>query len=90
MKTWHTSVCQADPDAPVLAAGDPERANMKKCDQMGGIPYHINVVSYMVRAALQYRWGDNDWLFYVAFLQNECAKKIGVSPLLPCDKIVSD
>lgn len=24
---------------------------MKKCDEMGGIPYHINVVNYMVRAA---------------------------------------
>lgn len=45
------SVIQADPDAPVLAAGDPERTNMKKCDEMGGIPYHINVVNYMVRAA---------------------------------------
>lgn len=42
---------QADPDAPVLTAGDPERMNMKKCEEMGGIPYHINVVNYMVRAA---------------------------------------
>ena len=45
------SVIQADPDTPVLTAGDPERTNMKKCDEMGGIPYHINVVNYMVRAA---------------------------------------
>ncbi|TWW75794.1 hypothetical protein D4764_13G0004560 [Takifugu flavidus] len=58
----------ADPDFPVLAAGDPERTNMKKCDEMGGIPYHINVVNYM----------------------NDCAKRIGVSPLLPCDKVVSE
>uniref|UniRef100_H3CSR4 Malate dehydrogenase n=2 Tax=Tetraodon nigroviridis TaxID=99883 RepID=H3CSR4_TETNG len=58
----------ADPDAPVLAAGDPERTNMKKCDELGGIPYHINVVNYM----------------------NDCAKRIGVSPLLPCDKVISE
>ncbi|XP_070827848.1 uncharacterized oxidoreductase YjmC-like [Chaetodon trifascialis] len=57
----------ADPNSPVLTAGDPERMNMKKCDEMGGIPYHINVVNYM----------------------NDCAKKINVSPLLPCDKLIS-
>ncbi|KAG7230899.1 hypothetical protein INR49_024927 [Caranx melampygus] len=57
----------ADADTPVLTAGDPERMNMKKCEEMGGIPYHINVVNYM----------------------NECAKRIGVSPLLPCDKLIS-
>ena len=39
---------QADPGSPVLAAGDPERINMKKCEEMGGIPYHINVIKYMV------------------------------------------
>ncbi|XP_069018761.1 uncharacterized oxidoreductase YjmC-like isoform X1 [Embiotoca jacksoni] len=58
----------ADPNTPVLAAGDPERANMKMCEEMGGILYHINVVNYM----------------------NECAQRIGVSPLLPCDKLVSN
>ncbi|XP_035012792.1 uncharacterized oxidoreductase YjmC [Hippoglossus stenolepis] len=58
----------AEAGSPVLAAGDPERMNMKKCEEMGGIPYHINVVNYM----------------------NECAQKIGVSPLLPCDKLISD
>lgn len=47
-------VLQADPDRPVLAAGDPERTNMKKCDEMGGIPYHINVVKYMVRPVKRY------------------------------------
>ncbi|XP_022611788.1 uncharacterized protein LOC111229649 [Seriola dumerili] len=56
----------ADANTPVLTAGDPERMNMKKCEELGGIPYHINVVNYM----------------------NECAKKIGASPLLPCDKLV--
>uniref|UniRef100_A0A3P9LFB9 Uncharacterized oxidoreductase YjmC n=1 Tax=Oryzias latipes TaxID=8090 RepID=A0A3P9LFB9_ORYLA len=37
----------ADPDAPVLTPGDPERASLKKCEEMGGILYHINVVKYM-------------------------------------------
>uniref|UniRef100_UPI0037E730D6 uncharacterized oxidoreductase YjmC-like n=1 Tax=Semicossyphus pulcher TaxID=241346 RepID=UPI0037E730D6 len=58
----------ADPSAPVLAAGDPERTNVKRCDELGGIPYHINVVNYM----------------------NECAKKVGVSKLLPCDNLISE
>lgn len=40
---------QADSEHPVLAAGDPERMNMKKCEELGGIPYHINVVNFMVR-----------------------------------------
>ncbi|XP_011474188.1 uncharacterized protein LOC101173859 isoform X1 [Oryzias latipes] len=39
----------ADPDAPVLTPGDPERASLKKCEEMGGILYHINVVKYMMR-----------------------------------------
>ncbi|XP_027887455.1 LOW QUALITY PROTEIN: uncharacterized protein LOC114153253 [Xiphophorus couchianus] len=34
----------ADPGSPVLAPGDPERLNMKKCEETGGRPYHINVV----------------------------------------------
>ncbi|XP_037622730.1 uncharacterized oxidoreductase YjmC-like [Sebastes umbrosus] len=58
----------AEPGTPVLAAGDPERMNMKKCEEMGGIPYHINVVNYM----------------------NECAKRVGVSPLLPCTNLISN
>ncbi|KAJ0069609.1 hypothetical protein NL108_011109, partial [Boleophthalmus pectinirostris] len=37
----------ADPETPVLTAGDPERANIKKCEEMGGIPYHLNVVNHM-------------------------------------------
>uniref|UniRef100_A0A3B3XZP8 Malate dehydrogenase n=1 Tax=Poecilia mexicana TaxID=48701 RepID=A0A3B3XZP8_9TELE len=39
----------AEPGSPVLAPGDPERLNMKKCEEIGGIPYHINVVKYIVR-----------------------------------------
>ncbi|XP_056272339.1 uncharacterized oxidoreductase YjmC-like [Pseudoliparis swirei] len=57
-----------DPSAPVLAAGDPERMNVKKCEELGGIPYHINVINYM----------------------NECGKRVGVSPLLPCDNVISN
>lgn len=37
----------ADPDAPVLAAGDPERTNIQKCEAMDGISYHLNVVKHM-------------------------------------------
>ncbi|KAF7216168.1 uncharacterized oxidoreductase YjmC isoform X1 [Nothobranchius furzeri] len=37
----------ADPHSPVLAAGDPERVNIKKCEEMGGIPYHINIIKYI-------------------------------------------
>ncbi|MEQ2226966.1 hypothetical protein ILYODFUR_032768 [Ilyodon furcidens] len=55
----------ADPGSPVLAPGDPERMNTKKCEEMGGIPYHV--IKYI----------------------NDYAKKIGVSQLLPCDKIIS-
>ncbi|XP_072290681.1 uncharacterized oxidoreductase YjmC-like [Eucyclogobius newberryi] len=62
------SMDPADPEAPVLAAGDPERTNVKKCDEMGGIPYHINVVNHM----------------------NNCATNIGVTQLLPVDRLVSN
>ncbi|XP_029010791.1 uncharacterized oxidoreductase YjmC-like isoform X2 [Betta splendens] len=58
----------ANPDIPVLVAGDPERMHMKMCEEMGGIPYHMNVVNYM----------------------NQCAQKVGVSTLLPCDRLISN
>lgn len=37
----------SDPSKPVLVAGDPERIHMKKCDDMGGIPYPSQVVDFM-------------------------------------------
>lgn len=57
----------ADQEAPVLAAGDPERTNMKRCEEMGGILYHLNVVNHM----------------------NNCAQAIGVTQLLPVDRLPS-
>lgn len=49
---------QADPNFPVLVAGDMERMNMQECDKMGGIPYHINVVNHMVRAAVNKKMNE--------------------------------
>ncbi|KHJ48592.1 malate/L-lactate dehydrogenase [Trichuris suis] len=34
-------------DKPVLVAGDPEKAHMKYCDSLGGIPYHANQITFM-------------------------------------------
>ena len=37
------------PDAPgpVKVPGDPERDHMAKCEEMGGIPYHVNIVAHV-------------------------------------------
>lgn len=35
-------ILQVDAEKPVLVAGDPESAHMKKVDKEGGIQYHIN------------------------------------------------
>ena len=43
-----------DPERPVLVAGDPERAHMKKCDEIGGIPYPRQVVEHMV--SVKQKW----------------------------------
>ncbi|XP_036391576.1 uncharacterized oxidoreductase YjmC-like [Megalops cyprinoides] len=45
--TLHRCLEPAEPDHPVLAPGDPERQNIKKCTDLGGIPYHVNVVNHM-------------------------------------------
>jgi len=37
----------SDPSKPVLVAGDPERIHMKKCNDLGGIPYPSQIVDVM-------------------------------------------
>ncbi|XP_039253952.2 putative oxidoreductase YjmC isoform X2 [Styela clava] len=37
----------SEKDKPVLVAGDPERMHIKKCEELGGIPYPTNVVDHM-------------------------------------------
>lgn len=40
---------QIEGDSAVLVAGDPERKHMRKVEQDGGVHYHVNVLSAMVR-----------------------------------------
>lgn len=44
---------KADPEKPVLVAGDPERLHEEECRALGGIPYHLSVVNYMVKPSPQ-------------------------------------
>ena len=48
------------PDAPgpVKVPGDPERDHMAKCDDIGGIPYHVNIVNHV-----------NKETFFISFLE---------------------
>lgn len=43
----HRQLTPTDPEKPVLVAGDPSRINMKKCKEIGGIPYPARVIEYM-------------------------------------------
>lgn len=40
-----------DEEKPVLVAGDPERAHMKKVDEDGGIQYHMNQITACAKLA---------------------------------------
>ena len=44
------------PDAPgpVKVPGDPERDHMAKCDDIGGIPYHVNIVNHVNKETFFY------------------------------------
>ncbi|XP_055344795.1 uncharacterized oxidoreductase YjmC-like [Paramacrobiotus metropolitanus] len=43
----------SDPSRPVQVAGDPERAHLRKCDSLGGIPYHVNQIRHAEELARQ-------------------------------------
>jgi len=43
----HRNQPLSDPEKPILIAGDPERLHMKKCSELGGVPYPSQVVDYM-------------------------------------------
>ena len=40
---------QIEGESAVLVAGDPEREHTRKVEQDGGVHYHVNVLSAMVR-----------------------------------------
>jgi hypothetical protein len=46
-------VLKAEEDKPVLVPGDPERSHIVKCEEIGGIPYHINTLKYANELAVQ-------------------------------------
>ena len=50
---------QIEGESAVLVAGDPEREHMRKVDQDGGIHYHINLLSAMVRLSVFSLWHGN-------------------------------
>lgn len=43
---------QMEGESGVLVAGDPEREHMRKVEQDGGIHYHVNLLSAMVRLSV--------------------------------------
>ncbi|KAJ8417015.1 hypothetical protein AAFF_G00282420 [Aldrovandia affinis] len=45
--TIHRCLEPAELGIPVLAPGDPERISIQKCNEMGGISYHLSVVKHM-------------------------------------------
>ncbi|PAA68433.1 hypothetical protein BOX15_Mlig032596g1, partial [Macrostomum lignano] len=47
------SMQPSDPDKPVLIAGDPERAHMSRCEQLGGVPYHDRQLEHLNDVAKQ-------------------------------------
>lgn len=69
-------------DKPVLVAGDPERLNMKKCDENHGISYHGNQVKYAVSIELNLKFLKIIILLWFVFIGKlgqrieNCATKI--------------
>ena len=43
---------QIEGESAVLVAGDPEREHMRKVEKDGGIHYHVNLLSAMVRLSV--------------------------------------
>ncbi|RXM96824.1 Interferon-induced transmembrane protein 5 [Acipenser ruthenus] len=50
--TLHRDLEPAEPGTPVMVPGDPERINIKRCKELGGLSYHINVINHMVGATV--------------------------------------
>ncbi|XP_033910277.1 uncharacterized oxidoreductase YjmC-like [Acipenser ruthenus] len=49
--TLHRDLEPAEPGTPVMVPGDPERINIKRCKELGGLSYHINVINHMNKVA---------------------------------------
>ncbi|KAI7685460.1 hypothetical protein SSS_10571 [Sarcoptes scabiei] len=58
MQTLNKNLRSQDPvvpSQPILVHGDPERSHMEKCQQLGGIEYHNNIIQMTERLAKKFQ-----------------------------------